>query len=120
MTTISGKKGIKRVYPQDIRDYASWDTSYLHTEFPPIVDVLTIHGLADDTIPSYAARMPETLRLGLEEIFHSFPPRFDAVLHARIFSNRPSGTHVLHYIENADHNFAGVSALLSTVVHSGN
>lgn len=33
---------------------------------------------------------------------------YDAIIYARVFGARPAGTHNLHLIEDADHNFTGV------------
>ena len=34
--------------------------------------------------------------------------RYDAVIYARALANRSPGTHNLHLVEEADHNFTGV------------
>lgn len=34
--------------------------------------------------------------------------RYDAIIYARIFGARTPGTHHLHLVEDADHNFIGV------------
>ncbi|GAW09259.1 ectomycorrhiza-regulated esterase [Lentinula edodes] len=47
-------------------------------------DVLTIHGLSDKAVPSY-----------------------DAIIYARALNERVPGTHNLHLMEDADHNFTG-------------
>ncbi|KAG8908627.1 hypothetical protein FRB99_004915 [Tulasnella sp. 403] len=72
------------VRPKDLDEFASFDTSYVWTEFPQSVDVLTIQGLRDKMVPP-----------------------FDAIIYARAFSGRPYATHTLHLIEEADHNFFG-------------
>jgi uncharacterized protein len=49
--TIEGKEVSTKVYPRDVEANANWDTSYIKTQFPPNVDVFTLHGLSDKTIP---------------------------------------------------------------------
>lgn len=34
--------------------------------------------------------------------------RYDSIIYARALGGRPAGTHSLHLIEGADHNFVGV------------
>ncbi|KAL5482749.1 hypothetical protein ACEPAI_9343 [Sanghuangporus weigelae] len=80
--TVARKEVIGRIYPQDLEKFASWDISPVRDNFPSNTHVITIHGLRDNTVPPY-----------------------DAVLYARIFGGRVSGTHNLHFIEEADHNF---------------
>jgi len=64
--------------------FVKWDTSFVWDRFPPAVNVLTLHGLADQTVPSY-----------------------DALIYARALGTRSPGTHTLHLVEDADHNFTG-------------
>ena len=35
---------------------------------------------------------------------------YDAIIYARAFGSRAPGTHALHLIEDADHNFTGVGS----------
>ena len=39
--------------------------------------------------------------------------RYDALIYARIYGSRQKGTHTLHMIEEADHNFTKVSPFSS-------
>ena len=68
------------------------DTSIVWTQFPSHVDVLTLHGLKDDVVPPY-----------------------DAFIYSRAYGARTPGTHNLRYVEDADHNFTGVSTLLAVL-----
>ncbi|KAG9047671.1 hypothetical protein FS837_001747 [Tulasnella sp. UAMH 9824] len=81
---VAGKEVVREVRPADIRDFEEVDTSFVWTKFPQKTDVLTIHGLDDLVVQP-----------------------FDAMIYARAFSNRPTATHTLHYVEGADHNFIG-------------
>ncbi|KAJ7465127.1 Alpha/Beta hydrolase protein [Mycena latifolia] len=64
--------------------FVNWDTSFVWDQFPAKIHVLTIHGLSDNTVPPY-----------------------DALIYARALSTRYPGTHTLHMVEDADHNFTG-------------
>lgn len=48
---IAGKKVVRRVTREGSKAFASWDNSYLRTTFPDTMDVLTIHGEADEIVP---------------------------------------------------------------------
>jgi len=72
------------VHPQGIQDFVSFDTSLVWDRFPAGTDVLTLHGLSDQTVPPY-----------------------DGVIYARALGNRTPGTHNIHFVEDADHNFTG-------------
>ncbi|EIW81097.1 ectomycorrhiza-regulated esterase [Coniophora puteana RWD-64-598 SS2] len=82
--TVARKAVVARVYPSDLAEFATWDTSIVWTQFPPQADVLSIHGLLDKTVPP-----------------------FDALIYARALGSRTPGTHNLHLVEDADHNFTG-------------
>ncbi|EGO23737.1 hypothetical protein SERLADRAFT_470020 [Serpula lacrymans var. lacrymans S7.9] len=82
--TVARKPVIQRIYPEDLEEFSRWDSSIVWDWFPSSIDVLTIHGLADKTVPP-----------------------FDAIIYARAFGQRNPGTHNLHLIEEADHNFTG-------------
>ncbi|KAH6911423.1 hypothetical protein BKA70DRAFT_1538441 [Coprinopsis sp. MPI-PUGE-AT-0042] len=71
-------------YPNDLKEFIAWDTSFVWNDFPQHTDVLTVHGLQDHTVPPY-----------------------DAVIYTKALSNRHPGTATLHFIENGDHNFTG-------------
>jgi len=82
--TVAGKKFAAQVTPEDVENFANWDTSFVWDQFPSATDVLTLHGLQDQTVPPY-----------------------DALIYARALGSRSPGTHTLHLMENADHNFTG-------------
>ncbi|TFK73187.1 alpha/beta-hydrolase [Pluteus cervinus] len=71
-----------KIYPEDIDFFRKWDTSFVIDQFPTTIDVLTIHGLSDTTVPPY-----------------------DAFIYASILGKRTPGTHTLRIVEDADHNF---------------
>ena len=85
--TVARKPFLSRLTQADYDAFASVDTSRAWTRFPAHVDVLTLHGLRDAVVPPY-----------------------DAFVYARIYGARAPGTHVLRYVEEADHNFTGVRA----------
>ncbi|KAK2465306.1 hypothetical protein APHAL10511_002660 [Amanita phalloides] len=83
-----------RIYADDLRQYASWDASFVWSQFPPTTDVLSIHGLCDNTVPTA-----------------------DALIYAKALGARTQGTHSLHLIEGADHNFIGYhEALIDSIL----
>jgi len=82
--TVARKKVSFKIYPEDLTNFVNWDTSIVWDTFPSSPDVLTIHGLADQAVPPY-----------------------DAIIYARALSGRHPGTHNLHLMEDADHNFTG-------------
>ncbi|KAI0754927.1 ectomycorrhiza-regulated esterase [Daedaleopsis nitida] len=84
--TVARKPFVSRMYQKDYDEFASIDTSIAWTQFPAHVDVLTLHGLQDAVVPPY-----------------------DAFIYARIYGARSPGTHMLRYVEDADHNFTGMS-----------
>jgi hypothetical protein len=49
--TVARKKIVGRVYLEDLHDFMAWDTSIVWDQFPPHVDVLTLHGVQDQTVP---------------------------------------------------------------------
>ncbi|KAJ3814458.1 Alpha/Beta hydrolase protein [Lentinula lateritia] len=81
---VARKQVSFKIYPEDITTFANWDTSFVWDSFPASPDVLTIHGLSDKAVPSY-----------------------DAIIYARALNERVPGTHNLHLMEDADHNFTG-------------
>ncbi|KAJ7681511.1 ectomycorrhiza-regulated esterase [Mycena rosella] len=85
-TSVARKLVTVRVHPVDLELFVNWDTSFVWDQFPAAVHVLTIHGLADKTVPPY-----------------------DATIYARALGapSRAPGTHILHMVEDADHNFTG-------------
>ncbi|KAF8895105.1 Alpha/Beta hydrolase protein [Infundibulicybe gibba] len=82
--SVARKLATVKIYPEDLEMFTSWDTSLVWDKFPPAIDVLTLHGLSDQTVPPY-----------------------DALIYARALSQRDSGTHSLCMMEGADHNFSG-------------
>ncbi|KAF8269387.1 ectomycorrhiza-regulated esterase [Lactarius quietus] len=80
--TVAGKPVVARITAEDLREFASWDTSLVWKYFPSATDVLTVHGMADEIVPPY-----------------------DATVYARALETRSPGTHNLHFVEYADHNF---------------
>ncbi|KAI5122817.1 hypothetical protein M0805_000159 [Coniferiporia weirii] len=81
--SVARKDVVARIYPQDMVTFAAWDTSPVQRTFPACTHVLTLHGFKDPTVPPY-----------------------DAIIYARILGSRYPGTHNLHIIEEADHNFS--------------
>lgn len=49
--TVARKPIIGLVTLEGLADFASWDTSIVWDEFPKHVDVLTVHGILDSTVP---------------------------------------------------------------------
>ncbi|TFK39083.1 ectomycorrhiza-regulated esterase [Crucibulum laeve] len=82
--SVARKQVTAMVTPEDLEAFVSWDTSLVWDHFPAMIDVLTLHGLSDKTVPPY-----------------------DALIYARALSERTPGTHTLHLMEDADHNFTG-------------
>ncbi|KAH9059976.1 Alpha/Beta hydrolase protein [Lactarius vividus] len=80
--TVAGRTIVTRITAEDLRAFASWDTSIVWKCFPSATDVLTVHGMADKLVPPY-----------------------DATIYARALGTRTPGTHNLYFIEFADHNF---------------
>lgn len=48
---VAGQEKIGRIFPGDVERFASWDTSFVWDQFPLQTHVLTLHGLADETVP---------------------------------------------------------------------
>jgi len=82
--TVARKPIVGHITVASLDDFAAWDTSFIWTDYPPQVDVLTLHGTNDNAVPVY-----------------------DAVIHARALGNRSPGTHTLALIEDGDHNLTG-------------
>lgn len=106
--TVARKAVVGRIDHAALEDFASWDTSIVWDQFPPCVHVLTLHGTADETVPVYV------LDLSLYPLFADMITfalfSYDALIYARALGTRSPGTHNLHLIEDADHNFTGVSS----------
>ncbi|KAH9933107.1 ectomycorrhiza-regulated esterase [Epithele typhae] len=82
---VARKPFVARIYQTDFDKFAAIDTSVVWTQFPPHIDVLSLHGLKDAVVPSY-----------------------DAFIYSRAYGARVPGTHLLRYVEDADHNFTGM------------
>ncbi|KAF9562639.1 ectomycorrhiza-regulated esterase [Agrocybe pediades] len=82
--TVARKEVTAKIFAEDLQEFVNWDTSFVWDKFPQGIDVLTLHGLSDKTVPPY-----------------------DALIYARALSDRKPGTHTLHLMEDADHNFTG-------------
>ncbi|KAF5382679.1 hypothetical protein D9615_003055 [Tricholomella constricta] len=82
--SVARKQVTVKIFPEDLEQFTKWDTTIVWDRFPSTVDALTIHGLADKTVPPY-----------------------DAMIYTRALSNRSPGTHTLNFMEDADHNFTG-------------
>ncbi|KXN82822.1 hypothetical protein AN958_02096 [Leucoagaricus sp. SymC.cos] len=80
--TVARKPIVAKIYPHDVENFCAWDTSLVWDQFPIETDVLTLHGLADKTVPPY-----------------------DALIYAKALGSRTPGIHSLHLMEDADHNF---------------
>ncbi|KAK7464904.1 hypothetical protein VKT23_006113 [Stygiomarasmius scandens] len=80
--TVARKEVTARITGEDLETFVTWDTSYVWDQFPQSIDVLTIHGLKDQLVSPY-----------------------DGIIYARALSPRNPGTHNLHLMEDADHNF---------------
>ncbi|KAH8114553.1 ectomycorrhiza-regulated esterase [Phellopilus nigrolimitatus] len=93
--TVARKPVIGRIYPRDLDIFASWDSSLVRDRFSPNTHVLTLHGLKDETVPPY-----------------------DALIYARVLGTRSPGTHNLHIIEEANHNFSAHQVeVVETILH---
>ncbi|KAF9005473.1 hypothetical protein BDQ17DRAFT_1399159 [Cyathus striatus] len=82
--TVARKQITVRITPDDLNAFTSWDSSLVWDHFPSHTHVLTLHGLSDMTVPPY-----------------------DALIYSRALGTRVPGTHTLHLMEDADHNFTG-------------
>ena len=51
---VVARKTVKFVITgKDLDDFEAWDTSIVWTKFPQHMDVLTVHGLQDKTVPPW-------------------------------------------------------------------
>ncbi|KAL8277665.1 hypothetical protein RQP46_009938 [Phenoliferia psychrophenolica] len=82
VTKVAGKAVSHRVTPEQVQTFAEWDNSYFITSFPQEMDVLTMHGEADLTVPVADAWD-----------FH------------RILSQRHPGSHTIKTEPGAGHNW---------------
>ncbi|THH17003.1 hypothetical protein EW146_g3725 [Bondarzewia mesenterica] len=127
---VARKRVIGRIYPADLERFASWDTSIVWDKFPQNTDMLSVHGLTDKVVPPYvlAATPCRAISVLIAEFFRGrdilgfhllfqrqchVPSsvcllRYDAMIYSRAVGGRDGGTHNLHYVDGADHNFTGV------------
>lgn len=49
--TVARKPVVGRIDKASLDDFASWDTSFMWSEYPAHVDVLSVHGTADEVVP---------------------------------------------------------------------
>ncbi|KIL67727.1 hypothetical protein M378DRAFT_9014 [Amanita muscaria Koide BX008] len=83
-----------RIYLNDFEKFANWDTAFVWHKFPATTDVLTVHGMSDITVPPG-----------------------DALIYAKALGARRPGTHALHLMEGADHNFTGhIDELIGSIL----
>ncbi|GJE97189.1 alpha/beta hydrolase [Phanerochaete sordida] len=83
--TVARQPFAQKVTKADMEEFARFDTSLVWDRFPQRADVLSMHGLQDQTVPPY-----------------------DAYIYARALGARSPGTHNLCLVEEADHNFTGL------------
>ena len=48
---VARKAVVQKIYPHDVEEFSRWNSGIVWDKFPPSIDVLTIHGLADRTVP---------------------------------------------------------------------
>ncbi|KAH8822556.1 ectomycorrhiza-regulated esterase [Flagelloscypha sp. PMI_526] len=87
--TVARKDITVRITAEDWASFRSWNNSHVWDHFPPKAHVLSIHGLADQTVPPY-----------------------DALIYTRALTSgqrtgNTIGTTSLNLVEGADHNFTG-------------
>jgi uncharacterized protein len=51
--TVAGEPVVGIIRREDMDRFVLWDTSHVREHFPLGTHVLTIHGLADQTVPPY-------------------------------------------------------------------
>ncbi|KAM0755544.1 alpha/beta-hydrolase [Meredithblackwellia eburnea MCA 4105] len=79
---VAGKEITRRIIPEGVEAFASWNNDFIENDFPQSMDVLNIHGEADKTVPVEDA--------------HTFH---------RILSKRSPGTSTLVTVPDAGHNW---------------
>jgi hypothetical protein len=50
--TVARKPIIAKIHPHDVESFCAWDTSFVWEHFPKETHILTLHGLADKTVPT--------------------------------------------------------------------
>jgi len=48
---VARKAVAQKVYLHDLEEFSRWNSGIVWDNFPPSIDVLTIHGLADRIVP---------------------------------------------------------------------
>lgn len=48
---VARKAVVQKIYPHDLEEFSRWKSSIVWDQFPLSIHVLTIHGLADETVP---------------------------------------------------------------------
>jgi hypothetical protein len=51
--SVARKQVTVKIFPEDLEQFTKWDPSIVWDHFPSTVDALTVHGLADKTVPPY-------------------------------------------------------------------
>ncbi|THH17273.1 hypothetical protein EW146_g3504 [Bondarzewia mesenterica] len=111
---VARKRVIGRIYPADLERFASWDTAIVWDKFPQNTDMLSVHGLTDKVVPPYvlAATPCRAINVLIAEFFswarYSWVSLVIPTTMPRpVVGGRDGGTHNLHYVDGADHNFTG-------------
>ena len=99
--TVARKPLVASITARDLDEFVKFDTSVVWDQFPSHTDVLTLHGMSDQTVPPYVSYWNSAHRC------LSYFSSYDALIYAKALSNRMPGTHALHMMEGADHNFTG-------------
>ena len=94
-----------RITSENLREFATWDTSIVWKYFPAATDILTIHNLDDKMVPPKPCfrllTWPSVLIIDI----------YNATIYARALGAQIPGTHNLHIVEYADHNFTEVRVI---------
>ena len=53
--TVARKKIKAKITPEDLQNFMDWDTSFVWDKFPETIDVLSLHGLSDNTVPPFVS-----------------------------------------------------------------
>ena len=48
---VARKAVLQKIYPHDLEEFSRWNTGIVWDKFPSTIDVLTVHGMADRTVP---------------------------------------------------------------------
>ena len=63
--TVARKQLVVNVRPEDLEDFAAFDTSLVWDKFPKDAHALTIHGMKDAVVPPYAFGTTLSMRIVL-------------------------------------------------------